>query len=137
MTVGDVAEAGDVFERMKSGAEAAKDDRAVSCAQNGIGDVLKAQGDGPGALAAYQASLAIAEALAKRDPANTEWQVDLACSCGKLGTLKDVLSVSDRRSYLERGKQIILELKQSGRLHPNQDTTAQFNEVIQKLDLEN
>ena len=44
---------------------------------NGQGDVLVAQGDGPGALAAYRAGLKIREALAQRDPANTEWQRDL------------------------------------------------------------
>jgi hypothetical protein len=104
--------------------------RDLSVSHNKIGDVLMAQGDGPGALGAYQASLAIAEALARRDPANTQWQVDLACSCGKLGTMNDVLSVPDRRSYLERGRQTILELKQSGRLHANQDFTAQFEYVF-------
>ena len=41
-----------------------------------IGDVLVAQGDGAGALAAYRKSLAIAEALAGRDPATTGWQRD-------------------------------------------------------------
>ena len=54
---------------------------------NKIGDVLVAQGDGPGALAAYRKGLAIAEALAARDPANTQWQTDVAVSCAKLGTL--------------------------------------------------
>jgi hypothetical protein len=47
---------------------------------NRIGDVLVAQGDGPGALAAYRKGLDIAEALAARDPANTEWQRDLSVS---------------------------------------------------------
>jgi hypothetical protein len=50
-----------------------------------IGDVLVAQGDGPGALAAYQAGLAIAAGLAKRDPANTEWQGDLSMSHMNIG----------------------------------------------------
>ena len=52
---------------------------------NKIGDVLVAQGDGPGALAAYQAGLTIAEGLAKRDPANTQWQRDLSVSNNKIG----------------------------------------------------
>jgi hypothetical protein len=47
--------------------------------------VLVAQGDGPGALAAYQAGLTIAEGLAKRDPANTQWQRDLSVSNNKIG----------------------------------------------------
>ena len=50
-----------------------------------IGDVLVAQGDGPGALAAYRKGLAIAEALAARDPANTEWQRDLSVSHDRIG----------------------------------------------------
>jgi hypothetical protein len=44
-----------------------------------------AQGDGPGALAAYQAGLTIREGLAQRDPANTEWQRDLSVSKHKIG----------------------------------------------------
>jgi hypothetical protein len=43
------------------------------------------QGDGPGALAAYQAGLTIAESLAKSDPANTRWQRDLSMSNNKIG----------------------------------------------------
>jgi hypothetical protein len=50
-----------------------------------MGDVLMAQGDGPGALAAYQAGLTIREGLAKRDPANTQWQRDLFTSKIKIG----------------------------------------------------
>jgi hypothetical protein len=47
--------------------------------------VLVAQGDGAGALAAYQAGLTIREGLAKRDPANTQWQRDLSVSQAKIG----------------------------------------------------
>ena len=47
--------------------------------------MLVAQGDGPAALRAYQEGLAIAEALAKRDPANTEWQRDLSVSHEQIG----------------------------------------------------
>jgi tetratricopeptide (TPR) repeat protein len=50
-----------------------------------MGDVLVKQGDGPGAQAAYQAGLRIAEDLAKRDPANTEWQRDLSVSHNRMG----------------------------------------------------
>ncbi|MBK9327119.1 MAG: hypothetical protein IPN00_12635 [Hydrogenophilales bacterium] len=48
---------------------------------------LLAQGDGPGALAAYRKGLAIAEALAARDPANTEWQRDLSVSFDRIGNV--------------------------------------------------
>ena len=47
--------------------------------------MLVAQGDGPGALAAYRKSLAIREALAARDPANTQWQRDLSVSHDRIG----------------------------------------------------
>jgi hypothetical protein len=58
--------------------------------------VLVAEGDGPGALAAYQAGLAIAAGLAKRDPANTGWQVDVVVSCAKLGGLDSLLLIGER-----------------------------------------
>ena len=47
--------------------------------------MLVAQGDGAGALAAYRKALAIREALAAHDPANTEWQRDLSVSHNKIG----------------------------------------------------
>ena len=59
--------------------------RDLSVSHNNIGDVLVAQGDVAGALAAYRASLAIGETLAARDPANTEWQRDLSVSHDKIG----------------------------------------------------
>ncbi|MGB7991892.1 MAG: tetratricopeptide repeat protein, partial [Candidatus Methylophosphatis roskildensis] len=55
---------------------------------NKIGDVLVAQGDGPGALAAYRKGLAIRETLAARDPANTEWQRDLSVSHERIGDVR-------------------------------------------------
>jgi hypothetical protein len=97
--------------------------------------VLNFRCDGPGALAAYQAALAIAEDLAMRDPANTQLQVDLAMLCGKLGTLKTALPIKTRRTYLKRGLTIILALKQAGRLHANEDRQAMFERDIRMLDL--
>jgi tetratricopeptide (TPR) repeat protein len=44
-----------------------------------------AQGDWPGALAAYRKSLTIAKALATRDPANIQWQRDLSVSHTDIG----------------------------------------------------
>ncbi|MDS4040466.1 MAG: hypothetical protein RKP20_04740 [Candidatus Competibacter sp.] len=95
--------------------------------------MLKAQGDGPGALAAYRQSLAIREALAARDPANTQWQVDVAVSCGKLGTLEHGQNVEVRRAYLLRGKTILARLKSADRLMANQDWTEWFAEQLQQL----
>ena len=43
-----------------------------------VGDVLAAQGNLPGALAAFQASLGIRERLAAQDPGNAGWQRDLS-----------------------------------------------------------
>ena len=97
---------------------------------NKIGDVLVAQGDSPAALRAYQEGLAIAEALAKRDPANTQWQVDVAVSCSKLGSLDTLLPTKDRKVYLLRGQQILLKLKEAGRLHANQDWTGWFDQAL-------
>jgi hypothetical protein len=47
--------------------------------------VLQAQGDLPGALAAYRGGLAIRKALAAKDPGNTDWQHDLLVSYTKIG----------------------------------------------------
>ena len=95
--------------------------------------VLVAEGDGPGALAAYQAGLTIAESLAKRDPANTGWQVDLAVSCAKLGSLDSLVSAQQRKEYLSRGLKLLSALKQAGRLHANQDWSAWFDNALGSL----
>jgi hypothetical protein len=96
--------------------------------------VLVAQGDGPGALAAYQAGLTIREGLAKRDPANTQWQVDVAVSCGKLGSLDSLVSMQQRKEYLSRSLELLSALKQAGRLHPNQDWTSWFANALRSLE---
>jgi len=101
--------------------------------QEKIGDVLVAQGDGPGALAAYQAGLAIREGLAKRDPANTQWQRDLAISCAKLGSLESLLSIQQRREHLSRGLKIVTNPKQAGRLNTDQDWKGWFENALNVL----
>ncbi|HRP23995.1 DUF4062 domain-containing protein [Thauera sp.] len=106
--------------------------RDLSVSHEKIGDVLVAQGDGAGALAAYRESLAIAEALAGRDPANTGWQVDLAVSYSKLGN-HDGLAVTERRDFLLRGRKLLQELKEAGRLHPSQDYVAWFDAALARL----
>jgi hypothetical protein len=60
--------------------------RDLSVDDNKIGEVLKAQGDLAGALAAYRDGLAIRKALAAKDPGNTGWQIDLVVSLYKLAT---------------------------------------------------
>lgn len=49
--------------------------------------MLAAQGNGPAALASYQAALAIAERVAKADPSNTGWQLNLWTSHMKIGEM--------------------------------------------------
>ncbi|MDF0668461.1 MAG: hypothetical protein P0119_20625 [Nitrospira sp.] len=106
--------------------------RDLSVSHNKIGDVLVAQGDGPGALTAYRKGLAIGEALAARDPANTQWQNDVAVSCAKLGTHAGI-TADERRSYLQRGLKIQQNLKTSGRLAPNQDWIGWFTERLNEI----
>jgi hypothetical protein len=107
--------------------------RDLSVSNNKIGDVLVAQGDGPGALAAYQAGLTIRQGLAKSDPANTQWHVDVAASCAKLGSLESLLSIQERSEYLSHGLKLLTELKQAGRLYPNQDWTGWFENALNTL----
>jgi tetratricopeptide (TPR) repeat protein len=82
---GELDQAGTVFTTVIEQAKSAQDPHLEGWGLNGWGDVLVAQGDGPGALAAYQAVLTIAEGLAKRDPANTGWQRDLSVSHDRIG----------------------------------------------------
>ena len=133
ISAGELDQAGPVFAVMIKQAKAAHDPRLEGWGLNGRGDVLVAQGDGPGALAAYQAGLAIAEGLAKRDPANTGWQVDLAVSCAKLGSLDSLVSAQQRKEYLSRGLKLLSALKQAGRLHANQDWSAWFDNALGSL----
>ena len=85
MRRGELTQASTVFAAAIQQARRSNDPRMEGWGLNGSGDVLLTQGDGPRALAAYQAGLTIAEALAKRDPANTQWQRDLSISQEKIG----------------------------------------------------
>jgi hypothetical protein len=58
---------------------------ALAVNQGRVGDVLRAQGDLSGALAAYRKSLGIMETLAAHDPGNTQWQGALVVSHGRVG----------------------------------------------------
>jgi tetratricopeptide (TPR) repeat protein len=75
----------DAYENAKLAAERTGSERDLSVSQDRIGDMLVTQGDRDDALAAYRAGLAIREALARRDPANTQWQRDLSVSQSKIG----------------------------------------------------
>ena len=86
-----------------------------------------------GGARGYRKELAIREALAARDPANAQWQTDVAVSCAKLGTLEHGQDVDARRGYLLRGRDILVKLKEAGRLMPNQDWIGWFDEQIAQL----
>jgi tetratricopeptide (TPR) repeat protein len=106
-------------------------DLSVSCEK--IGDVRVSQGERAAAVAAYENGLMIARALAERDPANTQWQVDLTVFYSKLAQAELDLSVAVRRDYLQRGRSILVDLKEQGRLAANQDAIAWFEERLESL----
>jgi tetratricopeptide (TPR) repeat protein len=136
-----LAAAGEQFEaalrtaqrRLEADPEDPARQRDLSVSHNKIGDVLVAQGDGPGALAAFRKGLAIREALAARDPANALWQTDVAVSCAKLGLPDHDQTPGERRALPLRGRDILTRLKQTGRLLPSQDWIAWFDEQIAAL----
>jgi eukaryotic-like serine/threonine-protein kinase len=73
--------------------------------------VQDAQGDFAAALASYQASLAIAERLAKSDPSNADWQRDVSLSYGRLGKVHAQRGArASALSMFRRGQEIILRL---------------------------
>jgi hypothetical protein len=80
-----------------------------------------------------QKGLEIREALGARDPANAQWQTDVAVSCGKIGTLSNV-GIDGRRDNLERGRGILVELREQNRLFTSQDRIAWFDQELSKLD---
>lgn len=106
--------------------------RDLSVSHDRIGDVLVAQGDGPGALTSFRKGLAIDEALAARDPANGQWQNDVACSCAKLG-MHPSLTIDERLVYLRRGLKIQLGLSADGRLLSKQNWISWFEERLAEL----
>ena len=83
--IGDLNGAKEAMTQSLKAARDQDDQWSETAAQLGLGDVLLAQGDSAGALAAYHKGLQIAEALNARDPANTLWQCDLAVSHNRIG----------------------------------------------------
>ncbi len=73
------------------------------------------------------------EALAGRDPANSQWQTDVAVSCAKLGTLEHGQSAEIRREFLLRGRGILAKLKEEGRLLPSQGWIGWFDRQLEQL----
>ncbi len=80
----------------------------------------QAQGDLAAALASYQASLAIAERLAKADPGNAGWQRDLAISYRNVALIQMRQGRrEDALKALRNGREIIVQLMQRS---PNSPT---------------
>jgi hypothetical protein len=76
-----------------------------------IGDVQQAQGDLTAALTSYQASLAIAERLAKADPGNAGWHRDLALSYGRVAVIEMRQGFrDDALNAFQQGRGIIAQL---------------------------
>ena len=73
------------------------------------------------------------EGLVQRDPANMEWQVDVAISCFIFGSLDSLQIFQQRREYLAKGLNLLTALKQAGRLHANKDWTGWFNNSLRSL----
>ena len=79
---------------------------------------------------AFRAALGLAEQRRATDPANTEWQTDVAVSCAKLGTLDYGQSIEAQHNHLLHGREILLNLKSAGRLAANQDWIGWFDEQL-------
>lgn len=67
---GSLQKAGDTFGGVIARARELQEERYEAWGHNGQGDVRMSQGDGSGALAAYEAAMGIREGLAQRDLAN-------------------------------------------------------------------
>ena len=76
------------FEQLPGERVSAESERNRGVALENVGNVRLAQGDLAGALAAYEARFAIAERLARQDPANAGWQRDLTVSHSKIGGVR-------------------------------------------------
>ncbi len=99
-------------------------------AQLGLGDVFQKTKDLSAANRAFRAALGLAEQRRATDPANTEWQTDVAVSCAKLGTLDYGQSIEAQHNHLLHGREILLNLKSAGRLAANQDWIGWFDEQL-------
>jgi tetratricopeptide (TPR) repeat protein len=72
-----------------------------------VGDVLKVQGDLPGALAHFQTGMKISDRLDKADPDNSQWQRDLSVSHDKIGdVLKAQRDFSGALTHFRAGMEI-------------------------------
>jgi hypothetical protein len=85
--------------------------RERSACHSRIGDVQIAQGDLSGALASDQVGLEMRESLAKRDPADTQWQRDMFVSSIMLSQICTQLARKvESLSYIKQAELIITRL---------------------------
>jgi tetratricopeptide (TPR) repeat protein len=113
-TTGPLESAAHAYRGAEAAARRTGNERDLSVSQNKIGDVLVAQGEREQALAAYRAEFEISETLARRDPANTEWQRDLMISCWKISDNDPAAA----RAFFVRALDIVRGLEAAGRLSP-------------------
>ena len=64
---------------------------------------------------------------------NSQWLVDVAVSCARLGSLGGERAGDMRRAYLMRGRDILVSLKTEGRLLPRHDWIEWFNGQLAQL----
>ena len=76
-----------------------------------VGDVQEAQGDLPGARAAYEASLAIRERLAAADPGNAGWQRDLWVSYWRIGSVAEQAGDDDAVEWWRKAVETLEGIK--------------------------
>ena len=98
--------------------------RDLSVSHERIGDVLVAQGDAAGALAAYRASLGIRERLAAQDPSNAEWQRDLWVSYWRMASIAEQNGQADAMAWWRKAYETLSAMKRRGLFVSPQD--AQF-----------
>jgi eukaryotic-like serine/threonine-protein kinase len=109
-------------------------ERNISVSHIKIGDVLCNQGDLAGALAEYRAGLAIAERLATQDPANAQWQTDLAEACEDVAGVLLALPEGDRaeaRRLVARGLERMEALAQVYPLTPYEQQVRAWLEALE------
>jgi hypothetical protein len=84
-------------------------------------------------LQTFEASFAIAERLAARDPAKTQWRLDLVVSYSKFAS-GGGHSIEVRRERLQQGLSILEDLAARDRLPRSQDWRPWFADAIRKLE---
>jgi tetratricopeptide (TPR) repeat protein len=94
--------------------------RDLSVSHLKVGEVRRDQGDLAGALAAYEAGLAIREELAASDPANAGWQRGLIVAHTTLAFVAvDLGRIEAARRRYAAAIQIADDLAATGRLSPS------------------